>query len=97
VASLPPFSDQCVLALNHCPIIDALGWKPASPRYLLDLDKEMPQSVVDLLGVDVIGGELEAIVAGSEVARDVVAIGSRAPHWFMVTACCREGGAGEDS
>jgi hypothetical protein len=40
------------------------------------MDKEMPQSVMELLGVDVIGGELKVVVAGAKVARDVVVVGS---------------------
>ena len=71
-----PLSDQHVLALNHCPVVDAVAWKVAAPSYLLDLDNEMSQSVVNLLCTDVEIGEDEAVVAGAEVAGDVVVVGS---------------------
>ena len=52
---------------------------------------------MNLLGVDVVIGEDEAVVEGTEVAGDIVAIWCGAHHWVMGTACCYQGGAGEDT
>jgi hypothetical protein len=38
----PPFSDQRVLALNHCPVIEALDGEVGTPRYLLYTIEEVP-------------------------------------------------------
>jgi hypothetical protein len=62
-----PFPGQCVLALNYCPIIDTIPWKPASPWYLLDLDNEMPHSVIEWLCGDVDVEEDEVVVEGAKV------------------------------
>ena len=41
--------------------------------------------------------ELEVVVAGAEVAGDVVGVGSRALNWFMDVAGYIDGGAKERS
>jgi hypothetical protein len=46
----PPFSRQCVLGLDHCPVIDVADRELAYPRYLLYADEEMSKSVPHLLG-----------------------------------------------
>jgi hypothetical protein len=46
-----------------------------------------------LLGVVVVGEELEAILAGADVAEDVVVEGSWVGWWCMFVACCSYGGA----
>jgi hypothetical protein len=38
----PLFSRQCVLMLNHSPVIDAIGREVATPRYLLYVYEEVP-------------------------------------------------------
>lgn len=77
--STPPFSDQRVLTLNHRLVVDAFEWKPGTPGDICKLNCEVAQSVVEVIGVDVVVGELEVVAAGAEVAIDVVAVGS----WFV--------------
>jgi hypothetical protein len=55
----------------------------ATPRYLLNTNEEVPQSVMMLLGAGVVGGDFEAILAGADVAEDVVVEGSRACYRSM--------------
>jgi len=53
------------------------------------------QSVIELVGVDVVVEKLEVVTAGAEVAGDVVVVGPLAINWFMNAACCIDGGAWE--
>ena len=50
-----------------------------------------------LISVDVVGRELEAVMARADVAKDVVVVGSRSYYWSMGAACCSECGTGKDS
>jgi len=61
------------------------------------LNSEVAQSVIELVGVDVVVGKLEVVAVGAEVAGDVVAVGPRAINWFMNAAGCVDGGAWERS
>ena len=57
----------------------------------------MAQGVVEVVGGDVVVGELEAIAAQAEVAVDVIVVLSRAFKWFMDGASHVDGCAGECS
>jgi hypothetical protein len=61
------------------------------------LNSEVAQSVIELVGIEVVVGELEVVATGAKVARDEVAIGSQAIHWFMDAAGCVDGGARQRS
>jgi hypothetical protein len=61
------------------------------------LNSEVAQSVIELVGVEVVVGELEVVAAGAKVARDEVVVGSRAIHWFMDAAGCVDGGTWQRS
>ena len=61
------------------------------------MNNEVPQCVVELVGADVVVGELKVVVEGAEVAGEVVVIGSQAYHWFMDAACSIDCGVGKCS
>ena len=54
----------------------------------------MAQSVIELVGVDVVVGKLEVVAVGAEVAGDVVAVGPRVINWFMNAAGSVDGAPG---
>jgi hypothetical protein len=61
-----------------------------SPIYLLDLD-ELHKDIMGLSDVTVDGGEDEVVVAGTEVARDVVVVCRRGLPSSMCMECCNQG------
>jgi hypothetical protein len=56
------------------------------------LNYKVSQGGVEVIDVDVVVGELEVVVAGVEVAVDIVAVGFRFVHRFRGIACCIYGG-----
>ena len=57
----------------------------------------MAQGVVEVVGGDVVVGELKAVTAQAEISGDVIAVVSRAFKWFRGGASSVDGGAGERS